>query len=113
MALLSENRVSEALAPLRKAIALDPSYALAHYQLGRLWTRNGRYSEASAELEKAIALQPDLSEAYYQIGQAYRRLGEKEKADRALELFRKYHAAEYSERQEVLKEMQEVVRGQP
>ena len=113
MALLSENRMSEALAPLQKAIALDPSYALAHYQLGRLWTRNGSYSEASAELEKAIALQPDLSEAYYQIGQAYRRLGEKEKADRALELFRKYHAAEYSERQEVLKEMQEVVRGQP
>jgi tetratricopeptide (TPR) repeat protein len=113
MALLSENRMAEALAPLEKAVALDPSYALAHYQLGRLWTRSGRYSEASAELEKAVALQPDLSEAYYQIGQAYRRLGEKEKADRALDLFRKHHAAEYSERQEALKEMQEVVRGQP
>jgi tetratricopeptide (TPR) repeat protein len=101
------------VAPLKKALTLDPSYALAHYQLGRVLARTGRYPEARDELEKAIALQHDLLEAYYQLGHTYLRLGEQQKAEQALATFKKYRGVEYSERQEVLKQMQHAVAGGP
>ena len=48
----------------------------------------------------------------FQLAHAYTRLGEKEKAKAALAEFQKYHAEEYSERQEVLKQAQKAVQGQ-
>ena len=65
-----------------------------------------------AELERAVALQPDSPEAYYLLQHTYLRLGEKEKAENALATFKKYHAAEYSERQDLLKQMQKIVGGE-
>jgi tetratricopeptide (TPR) repeat protein len=113
MVLASENRDPEARAALEEALSLEPSYALAHYHLGRLLARSGDYSKARVELEKATALQPDLAEAFYQLAHTYRRLGENAKADQALATFRKYRAEEFSERQQILKGVQEVVRGEP
>ena len=43
---------------LRRAIALNPSYALAHGFYGDLLTYQGRYDEAVAELMRAIELDP-------------------------------------------------------
>jgi len=113
MVLLSENRSQEALPYFQRALALDPSYALAHYQLGRLYARASQYHEARAELEKAVGLQPDLAEAYYQLAHTYQRLDEEQKADQAMQTFKKYRGEEYTERQEVLKEVQNVVKSQP
>jgi predicted Zn-dependent protease len=101
------------LPELQKAIALDPSYAQAHYQAGRLLVRLGQYKEARDELEKAIALQPEFPEAYYQLGQVEIRLGEKEKGQQALAKFQKFRAAEFSERQGLLKQARQIIQGEP
>jgi superkiller protein 3 len=111
MLLVSENRLPEALERFQKTLALDASYALAHYQLGRLLARTGKPEEARQELEKALSLQPDLSEAYYVLSRTYYKLGDKEKGDKALAIFRSFRAAEYTERQEILRQMQKAVQG--
>jgi tetratricopeptide (TPR) repeat protein len=95
----------------QRAAALKPSYALAHFQLGRVSARTGKYQEAVSELEKAVNLQPDLSEAYYQLGQMWRKLGDKEKSERALAMFKRYRDAEFDERKEILNQMRESIRG--
>jgi serine/threonine-protein kinase len=43
---------------LRRAIALNPSYAYAHDQLNQLLGINGRFDEAIAEGQRAVALDP-------------------------------------------------------
>jgi len=102
----------EAQKEIERSIRLRPSYALAHYQLGRLLVRENDYAGARQELEKAVTLEAAFPEAYFQLAHAYTRLGEKEKAKAALAEFQKYHAEEYSERQEVLKQAQKTMQGQ-
>src|SRR5262249_774533 len=109
----SDDRISEAPAYFQKALALDPSYALAHYALGRLLARLSKYPEARVELEQAVALEPSLTEGYYQLAHTYVRLGESEKANRAMASFKKYQGIEQSERQELLKHAQTVIRSEP
>ena len=43
---------------LKKAIALNPGYAVAHHQYGWLLALTGRLGEAAAELDKALELDP-------------------------------------------------------
>jgi serine/threonine-protein kinase len=43
---------------IRRAIALEPSYALAHHQYGWFLIYMGRYEEARRELERALVLDP-------------------------------------------------------
>jgi tetratricopeptide (TPR) repeat protein len=50
---------SEAEAEFRRAIAADPSYALAHHWYGEMLGVIGRFDEAIAELRQARALDPN------------------------------------------------------
>jgi serine/threonine-protein kinase len=45
-------------ARFRKAIALNPQYALAHHWYSQLLNETGRFEEASAEIKRAQALEP-------------------------------------------------------
>jgi DNA-binding winged helix-turn-helix (wHTH) protein/TolB-like protein/Flp pilus assembly protein TadD len=49
------TRAEEAL---RRAVALDPQYALAHRMLGHLLSQMGRRAEAAAGMQRAIDLEP-------------------------------------------------------
>ena len=80
--------------------------------MGRVFTRTGRQEEAVRELETAVNLQPNLLEAHYLLGHTYYRIGEKGKGDKELAKFQQYRAAEYSERQGLLREVQRAVRDQ-
>jgi tetratricopeptide (TPR) repeat protein len=74
---------------LKKAIALDPSLAEAHLQLGNLHSDQQRYSEAIPEYQRALELNADLADAHYRLGQAYVHTGEKDKAQEQLQVYQK------------------------
>jgi tetratricopeptide (TPR) repeat protein len=72
---------------LQKAVALDPGLAKAQFQLGVLYSDEGRFAEAIAALETSVRLDPSLAQAHYRLGQAYRRTGREDLAAKALEAF--------------------------
>ncbi len=66
---------------LRKAIALDSRYALAHSVLGRILMNWNRLQEAVTELNLSIAQNPSSEQAYYLLAKAYERLGDTADSD--------------------------------
>jgi tetratricopeptide (TPR) repeat protein len=73
---------------LKRAIAEDPSYTEAHYQLGLTYANSGSDRQAIAELEKAIQLRPDLKSAHYRLAQLYAKQGDKDRAQREYQAVR-------------------------
>jgi tetratricopeptide (TPR) repeat protein len=78
--------VDEAIACYQKAIALDPTLATAHYNLGNALSRKGQVDEVIACHRKAIALDPRFAMAHTNLGVALHRQG---KVDQAVACFRK------------------------
>jgi tetratricopeptide (TPR) repeat protein len=58
----SDDRIAER--EFRTAIALEPSYALAHHWYGNLLTVQGRYAEATREHRIAMSLEPTTPATY-------------------------------------------------
>ena len=83
-ALQSEQRLDEAAAHYRRAIALRPDYAAAYSNLGTALRAQRRLDEAVAAYERAIALQPDFPDAHYNLANA---LTDQGKAGAAIEHF--------------------------
>src|SRR5204862_5733634 len=69
-ALYAQNRLAEAEAAYRKALALRPDYAEAHWGLGATLYDRKRPAEAEAAFRKTLALRPDDPKAYYNLGLA-------------------------------------------
>jgi tetratricopeptide (TPR) repeat protein len=67
----SETRAysyTEAIDDLRQAIALQPDFAYAYYNLGNLQCSSNQMPEAIGSYTSAIALHPGMGEAYYNRG---------------------------------------------
>ena len=77
---------------LRRAVALDRSFAKGFLQLGILLSDQQRYREAIQELRSATRLEPDLAQAHYRLSQAYQRTGQKALAAKELEIFERLSA---------------------
>jgi len=69
-ALSADGRHDEAIAEYRRAIAIKPDWAPAHYNLGSALNRAGRPVDAVAEFERALVLQPDYPRARFGLGSA-------------------------------------------
>ncbi len=67
---------------LKKAIAEDPSYAEAHYQLGLIYAGTGKDQQAIAELEQAVKLNSAMKSAHYRLAQLYAKHGNNDRARR-------------------------------
>jgi tetratricopeptide (TPR) repeat protein len=78
-----ENRAehfSDARRHLQRSIALNPSYAPAHAELGKVFQELGDLSRAKTELETAEALGDKQIDVHYQLARVLRSLGDKENA---------------------------------
>jgi len=90
----SEEQMSLAEELLRNAIAADPRFPEARYQLGLLKQDRGQWAASIPDLEAAVAEKPDLAIAHYRLGLAYGRTGRKKEAQEQMELHKKYKDAE-------------------
>lgn len=94
---------------LQGALALDPSYAQARFELGNLFSDEGRYAEAVLQYKQAIKSRPDFADAHYRLGQAYVRLGQKEKSQSELAVYERLHKQQATEADERWKEIKQFV----
>src|SRR5262249_10067254 len=78
-------KLDEAFAAYHRAIALQPDFAKAHYNLGVALSEQTKLEEALAAYRRAINIQPRYPEAHYNLGIA---LHEQGRLDEALAAFR-------------------------
>ena len=65
---------------LRQTLALNPHFAMAHSEMGRILVNDKRLQEAVVQLNLAIQDNPKSEQAYYLLARAYDRLGESDKS---------------------------------
>jgi predicted Zn-dependent protease len=83
-ALLEGGRPTEAVAPLRRAVALAPTPALIQILLGQALVATGdkkNADEAIRMIRTALDREPEMPEAYNQLAMAYGRRGDLAHAD--------------------------------
>ena len=81
--------LTQIAALLKQSIALDPSLAEAHLQLGNLYSEQGKYADSIREYQRALGLNSDLADAHYRLGQAYVHTGDKGRAQEQLQAYQK------------------------
>jgi len=74
---------------LKKSLALDPSLAEAHQQLGNLYSEQSKYADSIPEYQRALELNYDMADAHYRLGQAYVRTGNKDGAQEQIHIYQK------------------------
>jgi len=67
MALLAQNKTSEAVEPLRNAARMRPG-AIVEVQLGQALRQAGRSAEALTVLQQASERQPPAADAFFELG---------------------------------------------
>jgi tetratricopeptide (TPR) repeat protein len=83
---VADTGVIEAL--LKKAIAANPDFYEAHFQLGTLYQDQQKYPEAIREFERTLALRPDFGRAHYRLFLLYSRTHQKQLADQHLAILK-------------------------
>ena len=67
--------MSDAIASLERALALDRTHANAHFYLGRIYLEERRYDEAVASLERAVDHAPHMLAARASLAEARKASG--------------------------------------
>ena len=86
-ALVQLQRFEEAVAILRKVVAVSPDYYAAHANLATALYQLKRYAESLVEYNWIVAAKPDLAVAYFFIATAYDQMGHFTEALAAYEKF--------------------------
>ncbi|SRR6266849_2618182 len=81
--------LTQIAALLKKSIALDPSLAEAHLQLGNLYSEQSKYADSIPEYQRALELNYDMPDAHYRLSQAYVRTGNKDRAQEQIQIYQK------------------------
>jgi tetratricopeptide (TPR) repeat protein len=91
---LNEGSIEDTISVLRKAVAMEPSFADSHYELGRALEQAGKVDEAIPEFDKCLQLNPKLFRAQYRLAILYKKRGDAEKANIALKAFQQAQKSE-------------------
>jgi TPR repeat/Tetratricopeptide repeat len=75
------GQLDRAIEELKKSVAVDPEFALAHASLGTDYLRVQRYAESAAELRKAVALDPYTAGYCTNLAMALGALGRMDEAE--------------------------------
>jgi len=75
------GKLQEAEVSTRKAIELNPTFAMAHYNLGFILNDLDKLQEAEISYRKAIEINPDLADAHSNLGIILRDLGNLHEAE--------------------------------
>ena len=79
--LRDNGKLKEAELLQRKAIKIQPDFAISHYNLGTILRDHGKLDEAEVSTRKAIKLKPDFTEAYFNLGNILSDLGKFKEAE--------------------------------
>jgi len=82
---------------LKRAVAVDPNYSDAYFQLVILYSDQHKYSEAVEQFERALKINPDSANAHYRLGQALARLGNETRAHEEFAVFERLRKSESDE----------------
>ncbi len=78
--LKKQGKFEDAIDAFSKAVAIEPDFAIAWYNLGQMERSLFHFDKAKTYLDKAIQLQGDLTKAYFERAMLYKQIGENEKA---------------------------------
>jgi tetratricopeptide (TPR) repeat protein len=101
---------------LRKSLALDPTFADGHLQLGNLYSDQAKYAESIPEYQRALELNADLADAHYRLGQAYVRTGDKARGQEQLQIYqrlREQHLADLDRQRAEIRQFVYSAKGSP
>jgi tetratricopeptide (TPR) repeat protein len=73
----------------RKALEVDPEYALAHFNLGNLFDERGNRNEALSHYLAALQIHPSYADAHYNVALLYQSISQSLKAVRHWKLYLK------------------------
>ena len=80
---------------LEQVLAINPQYAMAHSELGRILMNQNRLPEAVAQLTTAIEQNPRSEQAYYLLARVYDRLGDADKSTATAKLLASVRSANH------------------
>ena len=66
--------------PRREAIRVNPNYAKAYFNLGKVDAQQDRLDEAIANFQKALQIQPGVAEIHENLARALARQGKRTEA---------------------------------
>ncbi len=75
LTLYGQNKHEEAIAELKRALELDPSFADAHLAMGHAMHRLKRLPEAAEAIKKAIEINPQEPMYHTSLSTVYRDMG--------------------------------------
>jgi DNA-binding winged helix-turn-helix (wHTH) protein/tetratricopeptide (TPR) repeat protein len=83
--LFRARKYSEAVKQLENTVAMDPSFAVAHYWLGWAYEMQGMYQQALSRFEEAFTLFDNGPPMLASLGHAYAVCGDGERANKVVE----------------------------
>jgi protein O-GlcNAc transferase len=91
--LLAGGNFDEARSAYQLAIACEPHYAAAHFNLGNLNCTAGEFELALRNYREAIDIKPDFADAFVAMANAFDSLG---RTAEAVESYQRHHSAAFT-----------------
>ena len=76
------QRNKDAIRAFERAVALEPTKYVYHYQLGTLYASEGNFEKAIKEIQTVVDLNPDFTFAHCALASYLRRVGQDDEAQR-------------------------------